>query len=162
MKTALLLTAILLAPVIALADSQPYDDADALKGLKTVKVICDVNVGDPALLLRRIELIDETYTQLIDAGVQPTFVVAFRGPATRYVTRGIGYVSPEHQAVKKEIQGWIAQFRENGLSLELCAIAARGQKVAVADILPEIRVVRNGYVSIIAYQNKGYALLPMD
>ena len=42
-------------------------DANALKGLKTVKVICDVNVGDPKLLLRRIEFIDETYTQLIDA-----------------------------------------------------------------------------------------------
>jgi len=160
MKSALFLIAVLLIAAHALAD--PPNDADALKGLKTVKVVCDVNVGEPELLLRRIELIDETYTQLIDAGVQPTFVVAFRGPATRYVTRGSGYVSPEHQAVKKEIQGWIAQFNQNGFTLEQCAIAARGQKVAYEDILPEIKVVQNGYISIIAYQNKGYALLPMD
>ena len=109
-----------------------------------------------------MELIDDTYTQLIDAGIQPTFIVAFRGPATKYVTRGIRYVSPENQAIKKEIQGWIEQFQENGISLEQCAIAARGQKVSYEDVLPQITVVQNSYISIVAYQNKGYALLPMD
>ena len=64
--------------------------------------------------------------------------------------------------IKKEIQGWIAQFHENGFSLEQCAIAARGQKVSYDDVLPQITVVQNGYISIVAYQNKGYALLPMD
>ncbi len=160
MKPAALLIAILLVPITTLATQ--FTDENALKGLKAVKVICDVNVGDPKLLLRRIELIDETYTQLIDAGIQPTFIVAFRGPATKFVTRGTGYVSPEDHAIKKEIQGWIDQFQENGFSLEQCAIAARSQKVSYDDILPQITVVQNGYISIVAYQNKGYALLPMD
>ena len=160
MKRTAILLAMLLLPVIAFADQ--FTDANALKGLTTVKVIGDVNVGDPKLLLRRLELIDETYTQLIDAGIQPYFVVAFRGPATRYVTKGPGYVASEHYAIKKEIQGWIAQFHENGFSLEQCAIAARGQNVATNDILSQITVVQNGYISIVAYQNKGYALLPMD
>jgi len=160
MKFVALLIAILLVPVTTLANQ--LTDANALKGLKAVKVVCDVNVGDPKLLLRRMELIDDTYTQLIDAGIQPTFIVAFRGPATKYVTRGTRYVSPEHHAIKKEIQGWIDQFQENGFSLEQCAIAARGQKVSYDDVLPQITVVQNGYISIVAYQNKGYALLPMD
>ncbi len=160
MKSAKLILAILLLPAAVFAD--PPADTSALQGLKTVKVICDVNVGEPALLLRRMELIDESYTQLIDAGIHPTFIVAFRGPATKFVTRGAGYVPAEQQAIKKKIQGWVAQFHENGFGLEQCAIAARGQKVAIGDILPQIKVVRNGYISIIAYQNKGYALLPMD
>jgi len=160
MKKIALLVAILLVPVMTFANQ--FSDANALKGLKTVKVVCDVNVGKPQLLLRRLELIDETYTQLIDAGIQPTFIVAFRGPASKYVTRGNGYVSPEHLATKKEIQGWIAQFHENGFTLEQCAIAARAQKVTYGDFLPQITVVQNGYISIVAYQNKGYALLPMD
>ena len=160
MKSAALLIAILLVPVTAFAGR--LNNANALRGLKAVKVVCDVNVGDPDLLLMRLELIDETYTELIDDGVQPTFVVAFRGPATKYVTRGTKYVPSDRQAVKKEIQGWIAQFHKNGMTLEQCAIAARGQKVAYGDILPEITVVQNGYISLIAYQNKGYALLPMD
>ena len=160
MKFVALLIAIFLVPATTLANQ--FTDANALEGLEAVKVICDVNVDDPKLLLRRMVLIDDTFTQLIDAGIQPTFVVAFRGPATKYVTRGTRYVPPEHHAVKKEIQGWIDQFQENGFSLEQCAIAARGQKVRYDDVLPQITVVQNGYISIIAYQNKGYALLPMD
>lgn len=157
---ALLIAILLMVPVTTLANQ--LTDANAIKGLKAVKVVCDVNVGDPKLLLRRMELIDETYTQLVDAGIQPTFIVAFRGPATKYVTRGTRYVTPEHHAIKKEIQGWIDQFQENGFSLEQCAIAARGQKVSYDDVLPQITVVQNSYISIVAYQNKGYALLPMD
>ncbi|MGD9189483.1 MAG: hypothetical protein PVI89_14780, partial [Desulfobacteraceae bacterium] len=65
-------------------------------------------------------------------------------------------------ATKKAVQEWIAQFRENGFSLEQCAIAARGQKVSYGDVLPQITVVQNGYISLVAYQNRGYALLPMD
>ena len=109
-----------------------------------------------------MELIDDTYTQLIDAGVRPTVVVAFRGPATKYVTRGTRYVAPEHLSIKKEIQGWIDQFQKNGFALEQCAIAARAQKVAYDDVLSQITVVQNGYISIVGYQNKGYAFLPMD
>jgi intracellular sulfur oxidation DsrE/DsrF family protein len=71
-------------------------------------------------------------------------------------------VSPEHYTIKKKIQGWIAQFYENGFSLEQCAIAARAQKVSYGDVLPQITVIQNGYISIVAYQNKGYALLSMD
>ena len=160
MKKTAIFIAILLLPVISFADQ--YSDANALKGLKSVKVVCDVNVGTPKLLLRRLELIDETYTQLIDAGIRPSFVVAFRGPATKYVTKGAGYVTSENHAIKKEIQGWIAQFHQNGFSLEQCAIAARGQKVPYNDILSPITIVQNGYISIVAYQNKGFALLPMD
>ena len=88
--------------------------------------------------------------------------MAFRGPATKYVTKGTGYVAAENHAIKKEIQGWIAQFQKNGFALEQCAIAARGQKVSYEDILAPIAIVQNGYISIVAYQNRGYALLPMD
>ena len=160
MKSAFILVALLLAPQVASAQS--LNDTMALKGLTSVKMICDVNVGDPAALLRRLELIDETYTQLVDAGITPIIVIAFRGPATNYVTQGDGYVPAEHLKTKKEIQGLIGQFHENGFILEQCAIAARAQKVAYKDILPKITVVQNGYVSLVAYQNKGYALLPMD
>ena len=160
MRRTAIIIAMVLLPVIVSANQ--LTDTDALNGLKTVKVICDVNVGDPKLLLRRVELIDETYTQLIDAGIKADFVVAFRGPATKYVTKGISYVAPEYQSIKKEIQGWIAQFYQNGFSIEQCAIAARGQKVPYNDILSPITIVQNGYISIVAYQNKGYALLPMD
>jgi intracellular sulfur oxidation DsrE/DsrF family protein len=138
------------------------DDHVALDGLTSVQIICDVNVGEAKLLLRRLELIDETYTQLLDAGVTPTIVVAFRGGASLYVTTGEKYVDAGNMGTKKEIRGWVDQFRRHGFRLEQCAIAAKAWKVDPADFLPAIKVVQNGYISIVAYQARGYALLPMD
>jgi intracellular sulfur oxidation DsrE/DsrF family protein len=130
--------------------------------LTSVKIVCDVNVGEAKLLLRRLELIDETYSQLIDAGVSPTIVVAFRGGASRYVTNGDKYVSAEDAAIKKEVQGWLVQFKQHGFRLEQCAIAAKAWKVDQADFVPAVTVVQNGYISLVAYQSRGYAFLPMD
>jgi intracellular sulfur oxidation DsrE/DsrF family protein len=138
------------------------DDNHALADLKSVKIVCDVNVGEAKLLLRRLELIDETYSQLIDAGVTPTVVVAFRGGASLFVTRGMKYVDPGDLGAKNEIQGWIDQFSQHGFRIEQCAIAAKAHKIDLADFLPAVTAVQNGYISIVAYQARGYALLPMD
>jgi hypothetical protein len=138
------------------------DDKQALSDLTSVKIVCDVNVGEAKLLLRRLELIDETYSQLLDAGVTPTVVVAFRGGASPFVTKGDKYVDTKDADTKKEIQGWIDQFNQHGFRIEQCAIAAKAHKVDPADLLPMVNVVQNGYISIVAYQARGYAYLPMD
>ena len=133
-----------------------------LDDLKAVKIVCDVNVGDAKLLVRRLELIDETYSQLLDAGVAPTIVVTFRGGASPFVTRGEKYVDAAALPEKKAVQEWIELFRQHGFRLEQCGIAARAWKIDPADILPAVALVQNGYISIVAYQTRGYALLPMD
>jgi intracellular sulfur oxidation DsrE/DsrF family protein len=155
-----LIVLLLLLPSLLYAGD--LDDKHALADLTSVKIVCDVNVGEAKLLLRRLELIDETYSQLIDAGVSPTIVVAFRGGASRYVTNGDKYVSAEDVAIKKEVQGWLVQFKQHGFRLEQCAIAAKAWKVDQADFVPAVTVVQNGYISLVAYQSRGYAFLPMD
>jgi intracellular sulfur oxidation DsrE/DsrF family protein len=155
-----LIVLLLLLPSLLYAGD--LDDKHALADLTSVKIVCDVNVGEAKLLLRRLELIDETYSQLIDAGVSPTIVVAFRGGASRYVTNGDKYVSAEDAAIKKEVQGWLVQFKQHGFRLEQCAIAAKAWKVDQADFVPAVTVVQNGYISLVAYQSRGYAFLPMD
>ncbi|MBI9082376.1 MAG: DsrE family protein [Desulfobacterales bacterium] len=156
----IVMTLFLLLPSMLLAGTP--DNKPALADLTTVKIICDVNVGAAKLLLRRLELIDETYSQLLDAGVIPVVVVAFRGGASRYVTQGNKYVEAKDAGTKREIQGWINQFSQHGFRLEQCAIAARAQKVDPADFMPVVTVVQNGYISIVAYQARGYSFLPMD
>ena len=42
---------------------------------------------------------------------------------------------------------------------EQCAVAAREQGTNVEKLLPEIRVVGNGFISLMAYQAKGYAYI---
>jgi intracellular sulfur oxidation DsrE/DsrF family protein len=138
------------------------DDKHALADLTSVKIVCDVNVGEAKLLLRRLELIDETYSQLLDAGVEPTIVVAFRGGASRFLTKGDASLNAEDAGAKREIQGWVDQFKQHGFRLEQCAIAAKAWKIDRGDFISTVTVVQNGYISLVAYQARGYSLLPMD
>lgn len=135
----------------------------ALQSLKAVRLVCDVNIGDAQHLLRRMDLLDTTYSQLVDAGFTPEVVVVFRGPASRFVTRGAtAYVSAADKKHKSEMREWVEAFSELGFVLEQCAIAAKAQTIKAADILPQVTLVVNGFVSLVGYQNQGYALLPMD
>lgn len=48
------------------------------------------------------------------------------------------------------------------IDVEQCYIAAGFQEIDVADFLPEVDLVTNGYVSLIGYHSQGYGLVPMD
>ncbi len=134
----------------------------ALAGIRETNVYFDVNVGEPAKLLTRLELIEKTYSQLVAAGVAPRFVVGIRGKASNFFTRGGDYVLAADLAAKQNIAARIDQFKGQGFGLEQCRIAADLQEIDVADFLPQIEVVANGYVSMIGYQAQGYAFVPMD
>ncbi|MDJ0783544.1 MAG: hypothetical protein QNJ22_16325 [Desulfosarcinaceae bacterium] len=138
-------------------------DSSALQGLKSVRWVCDVTIGDGELLLRRMQLLDTTYSQLIDAGITPTVVVVFRGPASRFITRGeTVYLTAADRKFKREMREWVEAFSDLGFVLEQCAIAADAQKIKPTDFLPQVTLVDNGFVSLVAYQNRGFAFLPMD
>ena len=136
--------------------------AKSLQGLKHIKIVCDMNVGDPQLLITRMELLDRTYRQIAGTGAKTTVVVAFRGKASLFITKGDGYVGAEGKAAKPQVRSWIERFKKNGFILEQCAIAAEMLDIDVKDFLPEVDVVENGYISLIGYQQQGYAFLPMD
>lgn len=134
----------------------------SLLGLKTVKIVVDMNVPDPELLVTRMRLLRRTFDDLVRAGIKPSVVVAFRGRASRYVTVGDKYVPQDEVELKGKVTEWVETFRELGFTLEQCGIAAELQKIDRKDFLPQLKVVENGYVSLVGYQNQGYAFLPMD
>jgi len=156
----LVVTGVLL--VAALAFAGQAVKVNALKGLTRVKIVCDVNVGDPKLLLKRMELLDKTWRQLAAAGMKPTVVMAFRGKASFFITKGEDYVAKEAQGAKREMRAWIERFKEAGFTIEQCALAAEMLDIEVKAFLPQVEVVENGYVSLIGYQQQEYALLPLD
>ena len=49
---------------------------------------------------------------------------------------------------------------KDGVKLEICLFAAEVFGVDPASVLPEIKRVGNGWISLIGYQSKGYALVP--
>ena len=158
----ILLACIVVIMVSTLAIAEQLDDKMAIKGLKEVKFVVDVNVGNPELLLLRMDLLDTTYSQLIDAGVTPTVVVAFRGKASRFITKSSKYLEPKLEKYRLEMETLIELFGELGFTIEQCGIAAAAQNIDPRDFLPQVKVVQNSYISLIGYQNQGYALLPMD
>ena len=159
-KILLVCVVVFLIPMVAIAE--PLNNKMAVKGLTETKFVVDVTVGDPELLLLRMDLLDTTYSQLIDAGVTPTVVVAFRGKASRFITKNAKYLPPEHQKYRFEMKTLLEMFNELGFTIEQCGIAAAAQKIDPKDFFPQVRVVQNSYISLIGYQNQGYAFLPMD
>ena len=146
----------------AMAFAAQFDNEKALKGLSSVKIVCDVNVGDPDLLLTRMYFLDTTYSQLLDAGVTPAIVISFRGKASLFITKNDKYIKAEHRKQRIEMKKWIKHFKELGFTIEQCYIAAKSHKIDTKDFLPQVNIVENGYISLIGYQSKGYAFLPMD
>ena len=153
---------LLLICLPGLASAAIPDNSRSLAGLKAVGVIFDVNTGNPQNLLLRLKLIEETVLSVAADGVSPDVVVAFRGGASLFVTRGDKYLPKEDLDHKVAIQAQIKRLKGLGYRLEQCAVAARLLKIDPQDIIDEVPLVGNGYISMIGYQNRGYAFIPMD
>lgn len=143
--------------------AEEYSNTSALDGVSEVKVYFDVNIGIPEKLKTRLMMIEKTYTQLNEAGVKTKFVVGFRGKASYFVTKGYtDYVLEEEADLKKTIHHWIDTLSRHSITLEQCMIAAEIHDIEPADFLGNLNLVKNGYVSMIGYQAKGYSQVPMD
>jgi len=147
--------------VAATALAAGYVDQEALAGLKEVKVAFDLTAGDPKVLLARLNIIDETRQSLIQQGVTPHFVVTFRGPATRLTQTDQSKIKPEDRDGAAQVAAKLAEMRRaKGVdNLEQCAVAVREQGTRPEDVVPSVKVVGNAWISLMAYQAKGYAYI---
>lgn len=161
MKKLLLFTLVFLTSYSVLPAAD-YDNRDALQPLTETRAVFDINQGDPRILALRLKLVKATYDQLIAADVSPHFVLTFRGGASQFLTVGDSYVEPEELPDKLRIRELLETLSSLGLPLEQCAIAAELNRIAPEDFIPQVKVVANGYTSLIAYQNRGYAYIPME
>lgn len=137
------------------------DDKAALADLKTAKVIFDLKDGDARAMLYRLNIIDETRQSLIKQGVQPEFILTFRGPATKLVQTDLREIKREDRPVAKKIAAKLAQMRKapGVQGFDQCAVAIRDQGTRADLVLPDIRVVGNAWISLMAYQARGYAYI---
>lgn len=158
MKSVYFAAALLFA---ASASAAGYDDQAALAGLKEVKVAFDLTAGDSKALLGRLNVIDETRQSLIQQGVTPHFVLTFRGPATRLIQSDQSKIKPEDRDGAAKIAAKLAEMRRaKGVdNLEQCAVAVREQGTRPEDVVPAVKVVGNAWISLMAYQAKGYAYI---
>lgn len=137
------------------------DDHVALTGLSEAKVAFDLKDGEGKALLARLDIIDETRQSLIQQGVTPHFILAFRGPATRLVQTDQDKIKPEDRELAVKVAAKIKELSTaRGVDgFEQCSLAVRQQGTSADKVLPQIRVVGNGFISLMAYQAKGYAYI---
>lgn len=141
--------------------AQGADDRDALSGLKEVKVVFDVKEGDGKALLARLSTIDETRQSLLKQGVTPHIVIAFRGPATRLVQTDVDKIKPEDRPFATKVAAKLDDMRKSqGVdSIEQCSVAIRQQGTKPENVVPSVKVVGNSWISLMAYQAKGYSYI---
>ncbi len=139
----------------------PGMEPSPVAGLKEGKIVFDITEGDGKKLLVRIESIEETRQDLIKQGVTPRFVLSFRGPATLLVQSDLQKVKPEDRPFAGQITALLTQLSKSpGVeSLEQCAVAIRHMGTKAENVVPPLKVVANSFVTIMAWEAKGYAYI---
>ncbi|BAI79801.1 conserved hypothetical protein [Deferribacter desulfuricans SSM1] len=156
-KTLVVFLVILALPIMSFAGK--LTNEEVLKGVKKANVIFDVNVNKPELLLFRLKLIEQTVKDLEKYNKRGDIVVAIRGKGSLYVTKGNKYVDEIELPVKKLIQKQIKILAAKNIKLVQCGIATKVLGIKNDDILSEIDVVDNSFITLIGYQMKGYAFV---
>ncbi|WP_242396269.1 DsrE family protein [Anaeromyxobacter oryzisoli] len=144
------------------ARAAAYGNADALRGVKTGKAVFLVDLGDAKKLAMYLKLLAGTRENLVRQGVAADFKVVIIGPSVRFLsTVPPAQATPEELAALPEIARAVHALKVQGDALEVCAIATQVFKVDDATLLPELKVVADGFISLIGYQAQGYHLVPI-
>ena len=162
MKTiaSFLLLAALVVAQGAFATPKP-DDADALRGVETGKVLFDVNMTDAKKMTLYLAVIRETVDDLKRQGVKPDVILAFRGLSVRLISKDRENMELTDFDHLDRIAEQLADLRQQGVRMEACSVATRLFKVDNGTLLDGIKPVGNTFVSLTGYQAQGYANIPI-
>jgi intracellular sulfur oxidation DsrE/DsrF family protein len=147
--------------MVGVCRAQAANDAAALQGLTEVKLAFDITADDAKRLMNVLDTIEETRAGLARQGVTPHIVVTFRGPATKLMQTDQTLMKPDDRkqaaAIAAKIKALSSAYGIDGI--EQCNIAVRGAGTKPENVVPGIKVVGNGWISLAAYQAKGYAYI---
>lgn len=150
--------------VMAAAGNSLGEEYKTLKGLKSVKAVFDFEKGKPQNSLIQLQVIGQTFQDknVRKSGKKPSMVVVFMGPAVKLISKNRSGFADEEQKILDEFAGTLSNLAREGVKFEACLIAMKILGVDPSTILPEIRQVGNGWISLIGHQAQGYALVPIS
>lgn len=144
------------------ASAESLDNAQALKGIETVRAVYDVRKSNPKALSAYLKAILGNHANLRDEGVKPDLRVVFIAESVKFITtEPTPEIAFEHEATLAEIAKSITELDRLGVKMEVCGGATRAFGVDNATLLPELAPVRSGFIAIMGYQAQGYALVPV-
>lgn len=151
----------LLLPTAALAD-KPSDER-AIAGLENGRILWDITIGDPERLIARLSVIEETYDDMVRQGLEPEMMFAFRGSAAGLIAATTDHLELEDVSAVRHIHERLEDLlARDGVHMEACSIATRRFDLTQDDLLPGIQLVGNTFLSIMGYENQGYATIRID
>jgi len=143
-----------------IAETAP-DDSAALKGVKTGKVIFDINMTEPKKMTLYLMVIRQTVDDLKRQGVEPDVILAFRGLSVRLISKDREQFELEEYMHLDKIAEQIADLKTQGVRMEACSVATRLFQIDNDTLLDGIQPVGNTFVSLTGYQAQGYANIPI-
>ena len=157
-----LFSILLLVSTIIQAEQTAINDQAALGELKVGKGVFLVDIGDANKLNFYLEVIQGTYKRMKDQGVEPDFILVFIGPSVKYLSTS---PSPETEqeagGVLMEIESNVEALATLGVKQEICAVATRVFSIKNDQVIPDLTLVGDGFISLIGYQAQGYHLVPV-
>jgi intracellular sulfur oxidation DsrE/DsrF family protein len=138
------------------------EEYESMKGIKAAKAVFDEREGNPKGAALQLKIIHQTYKELAAMKNDPVFVVIFIGPSVKLISKTREGFSPEDQKSLDEIANTITAMSKDGINLEICLVAAKMFNVDPASVLPEIKRVGNGWISMIGYQAQRYSLVRVN
>ena len=145
------------------AIAEKPSDADALEGIETGKVVWDVTLSNPSRLLFVMKVIDETYEDLVRQNVTPDMIFTFHGRMIKLLSSQPLELSLDEETALEELLALIQTMsKKPGVKMESCSVASRILGIDNNSIIPEVKPVGNTFVSLIGYQQTGYALIPIN
>jgi intracellular sulfur oxidation DsrE/DsrF family protein len=137
---------------------------NALQGLSRAQAVWDFTTGDARRFTDRVSLLKQTAQSFIARGIAPDFVVLIHGPATQFVARTHGGTKFENAGCTAlaDIHALLESLAALGIRIEVCLIAMDRSQIDRANLIPCAVVEENVFITSIALQNKGYALMQVD
>jgi intracellular sulfur oxidation DsrE/DsrF family protein len=161
MKNMIRICTIALLFGLATAYAEPPNDADALKGVETGKVVFDMNTASAEKTALYLSVIGETVNDLVRQGVEPDVILAFRGPTVKLISKEREHADPADLEHLDKIAAQLAELQRQGVRMESCSVATRMLNVDNDQLLDGIKPVGNTFVSLTGYQAQGYAVIPI-
>lgn len=153
-----LFMAILMLGSVSTASGEEYE---GITSIKSAKIVFDERESNPKAAVLHLKLVHQTYKDLAAMKKEPAIVIVFMGPSVKLVSMNREGFSPEDQKSLDEIATTVSAMSKDGIKSEICLFAVKVLNVDPASVLPEIKRVGNGWISMAVYQAQGYTLVPV-
>ena len=130
-------------------------------GPDQARMAFDFTEGNPKVMLAKLQNVDVTRKQYLERGITPKIVMTFRGEASYFTQSGLSMVKEADREDAAKVQAKIRELRAaNGVeSLEQCNLPLASRKLNPDNLMSEVKLVPNGWIALVGYQQQGYAYI---